>query len=798
MLAFYAGLSLVSAATLMYEIVLTRLLSVVSWYYLAFVAVSTAMLGMTAGALLVQLRPHWFRDESVARRLAQSTLAMAIAMPATLLTMLSIPIGVPTSIVQSIWTFAMFSAVISAPFIFSGVTIALALTRSPFPIGRVYSADLFGAAIGCAGAALILEVFDAPSAMIAISGLLFAAAGAFARYANAFGGRRLIEYAFLMVVLAVFNSIAPNGIRPTISKGTIDSPDAWQFDLWNSISRTRASKVITGAPEFMWGASRRMPPLNVQSIDIEIDNDAGTPVYRNSGTPRDVDFLRYDVTSLAYQLRNGGSTAIIGVGGGRDVMAAQLFGFKRIVGIEVNSAVIALATRRLQSFSNLDRVPGLEIHQDDGRSYLTRTPEKFDVVLASMVDTWASTSAGAMTLSENSLYTVEAWRIFYEHLKPGGVLTFTRWDAPSHEIETYRMFALGWATLLSAGVNNPADHIALIKSRMVATILVSNQPFSAEDIAAIRRIASQMEFETLYLPGQPPSQTELQRTVAARNLDDLAKLRIGLYDYSPVFDDSPFFFNSLSLTALMSRNFGNLATAETGNERALGFVFLFMIATILMLALTVFLPLTRWAESPGQMDSSLRGGIIYFIAIGLGFMLVEIGMMQQLSVLLGHPIYSLLVVLTGLTFATGIGSFLSENLTLVGNWQRRSPAFSSAIAVLIYAMVVLPAIHHAARLALPARISVALALVVPAGVMMGFCFPVGLRLIRTVRGDESLPWLWALNGAASVLGSFVAMMLSMQTSITTSVIAGAACYLAAAIALPAKSRATAHPVASER
>jgi hypothetical protein len=168
----------------MYEIVLTRLLSVISWYYLAFVAVSIAMLGMTAGALLVQLRPHWFRNELAARRLAQSTLAMAIAMPVTLLTMLSIPIGLSTSMVQSIWTFLMFSAVISAPFIFSGVTIALALTRSPFPIGRVYAADLFGAAIGCAGAAVILEVLDAPSAVIAISGLLFVAAAAFARYAN--------------------------------------------------------------------------------------------------------------------------------------------------------------------------------------------------------------------------------------------------------------------------------------------------------------------------------------------------------------------------------------------------------------------------------------------------------------------------------------------------------------------------------------------------------------------------------------------------------------------------------------
>jgi spermidine synthase len=139
-----------------------------------------------------------------------------------------------------------------------------------------------------------------------------------------------------------------------------------------------------------------------------------------------------------------------------------LFSFHRIVGIELNAGIYHLITRRFRDFVNLDKIPGLEIHQDEGRSYLSRTPERFDVIQASMVDTWAATSAGAMTLSENSLYTVDAWRIFYRHLSPGGLITFTRWNTEVEKIQTSRLFALAWATLLSEGVAHPGSQIALL------------------------------------------------------------------------------------------------------------------------------------------------------------------------------------------------------------------------------------------------------------------------------------------------------------------------------------------------
>ncbi|HWN57042.1 MAG TPA: hypothetical protein VNO74_03015, partial [Methylomirabilota bacterium] len=642
-----------------------------------------------------------------------------------------------------------------------------------------------GAAAGCLGAAALLRGIDAPSAMLVISAVLLFSGWAYSSYARVFSRQRIATYAILLLVLAGLNRIAPNGIQPLWSKGQADDRNDYLYELWNPLSRVRASKVIEGLPLLMWGAPK-LPNVQTSSIRLDIDNEAATPVYRYTGEKKDLDFLGYDVTSIAYRLRPGGSAAIIGVGGGRDLMTAAEFGFLRIVGIEINPGIIDLTMRLLKPFDNIDKVPGVEVHLDEGRSYLTRTPEKFDVIQASMVDTWAATSAGAMTLSENSLYTVEGWRIFYQRLKPGGVITFTRWNDLSEKRQTYRMFALAWATLLSEGVADPGLQLALVGGNRVATILVSNRPFSQPDLDLLRFESNRLGFTFLYEPGQRVSDPELKSVTSARSIGDLRTLHWGPYDYSPVFDDSPFFFNSLRLRSMTIHDFFSMIRTSgiNGNLRALLFVMMFMIATLFLVGIAIWLPLTRWAELPERMDYVAGAGILYFIAIGLGFMLVEMAMMQQLSILLGHPIYSLVVVLTGLILSTGVGSLISENLSLSSDTSSHAPAFVTALIVIAYSVAVVPVIHQFSYLGLIERAGLSLALVAPCGIAMGFCFPIGLRWVKAMGQSELLPWMWALNGAASVLGSFVAILISMQSSITASVVTGAALYLLAGIALP--------------
>ncbi len=789
MIFFYFGLSLICAGTLMYEVLLTRMLSVLCWYYLAFVSISMAMFGMTAGALAVQLRPKWFTASDIRNRLAQAAFAMAVSMPISLVIMLAIPLGISKA-VETLFSFLLLSAVIAVPFFFSGIVVCLSLTRTHLRVGRVYFADLAGAAAGCLSSVLLLKLVDAPSGIFAISGLLFVSAACYASYAgNNSRVRRSLILALTSLVISGLNASTLHGIQPIWSKGKLDLRTRLLAEVWNPISKVRASKPVTTLAH-MWGPSPRAPRVFREQLGLNIDNDAGTPIMRFNGDLKPFAYLRYDVTSLGAGLRPGGAAAIIGVGGGRDVINCAVNSFHRIVGIEVNSAIVDLDTRRLDWFSGFSKIPNFELHNDEGRSYLTRSNEKFDLIQASLVDTWAATSAGALTLSENSLYTVDAWQIFDRHLTPGGLITFSRWYGGGESAQTYRMFSVAWAMLLEEGVTDPSRNIALVESEdpswdkiRVATILVSNQPLSPEDLRRIRSVADEMEFKVLFLPGQETAVPELRSIATARTVEGMASLRDNSeFDYSPVFDWSPYFFNVVRIWNIprLLKEGGHGADLQ-----ALLFVFAFMLAALILVVLTILLPLKHWATRQGHAASPRAGGIAYFVGIGVGFMLVEIAMMQQLSIFLGHPIYSLVVVLTGLILSTGVGSLVSDRLSLASNAATRMPALAVTATLILYSVVAIPVIHRFIVEPLWLRALLSLALLAPCGFFMGFCFPVGLRWMSVLEQEESLPWMWALNGAAATLGSFVAIVVSMETNIITCALAGAACYLIAAVVLPA-------------
>ena len=765
----------------MYEIVLTRLLSVLCWYYLAFVSISMAMFGMTAGALAVQFRPGWFEPAEVSRRLAQAAFAAGVSMPVALLIMFAVPVDISLS-AETLFSFLLFSAVIAVPFFFSGVVVCLSLTRTRFPIGRIYFADLAGAGAGCFASVLLLKVVDAPSGIFAISALLLLGAACYAAYAGD-GPRRRKSYALAggMLVVAALNASTLYGIQPIWAKGAIDRRARLAAEVWNPISKVRAEKPHTGPPQ-MWGPSRYAPQPQVEQMELIIDSSAGTEILHFDGDLKPFSFLRYDVTSLAPQLRPGGSAAIIGVGGGRDVLNCAVNGFQRIVGIEINSAIVDLDTRRFASFSGFGKIPNFEFHNDEGRSYLTRSHEKFDIIQASLVDTFAATSAGALTLTENSLYTVDAWQIFSHHLKAGGLITFSRWFWPPEFAETYRMFSLACAMLLGEGVRDPSRNIALVAADRVATILVSNQPLSEQDLRNIRAIAGQMEFRVLFLPGEETPVPELRSTSSARTLEDLRRLNDAQgFDYSPVYDSAPYFFNSVRLRDLPRVLKGG---AAMGNVRALFFVLAFMLAAVILVALVIVLPFRLWAGKQAAIAPPAWGGIVYFVGIGIGFMLVEMAMMQQLSIFLGHPIYSLVVVLAGLILSTGVGSLASDRLRASSSTVCRIPALAVALILMLYSAAVIPIIHRFIAETLWQRALICVGLVAPCGFAMGFCFPVGLRWMTMLRQEENLPWMWALNGAAATLGSFVAIVISMESSIATCVLAGAACYFLGSVVLP--------------
>jgi hypothetical protein len=218
-----------------------------------------------------------------------------------------------------------------------------------------------------------------------------------------------------------------------------------------------------------------------------------------------------------------------------------------------------------------------------------------------------------------------------------------------------------------------------------------------------------------------------------------------------------------------------------------------MLAAFVLVVSTIVLPLSHWARRRSGTPTPLAGGIFYFIAIGTGFMLVEMAMMQQLSVFLGHPIYSLVVVLAGLIISTGVGSLISDRLPLNTTASSRVPAFSVAILIALYSAAAVPIIHRYIAGMLWERVILSLAMVAPCGFLMDFCFPTALRWMVLLKQERNLPWMWALNGAAATLGSFLALVISMETSITACMVTGAACYVLAAASLPSRRVAVSNP-----
>jgi hypothetical protein len=379
---------------------------------------------------------------------------------------------------------------------------------------------------------------------------------------------------------------------------------------------------------------------------------------------------------------------------------------------------------------------------------------------------------------------VDGWRVFYEHLKPGGLITFSRWYVSGvNSSETFRLFSVAWATLLSEGVADPSTHLALIRSGTVATLLTNSVPFSPEDVRKLRSIVDEMQFELLYLAPEPPKIPELRMISAARSLSELAALRTrNDIDYSPTFDTAPYFFNAVRLHKIPALLLSGGAEA---NLRAIVFVFAFLIAAMILVAVAIVWPAWRLAKvQAGGMRPS-AGGLVYFIAIGLGFILAEMAMIQQLAIFLGHPNYSLIVVLGGLILATGIGSLASDRWSVESAWVSRTPACTVTLALIAYTLVVIPTMRAFTSGVLWQRVAVSLLLIAPCGILMGFCFPIGMRRLTFLKQDAHLPWMWALNGAAGALGSFLAIVVSMETSIAVCAISGAACYLIAALSIPA-------------
>jgi predicted membrane-bound spermidine synthase len=781
---FYAGVFLISAVLMALQILLSRIFSVTTWYHLAFLVISVAMFGMTLAALDVYRRDEEAMRARHAQEMAAGCRSMGWAILVALIVQLTVPI-VYDSLAGTLLSLPIVSVFAVMPFFWAGRVLSLALTRAPYPVPVTYGLDLLGAAGGCLFALALMHTVDAPSAVLVLAALALACSALFGR---AGGGEaqegppasKTFGVAAVLFIFALVNTALPQKILyPFIVKGHYLPQSLLSHDEWNSISRVTVSQEHKDTEPFFWGPSDRTPAgLKASYYGLTIDGDAGTPINRFDGDLRSLDYLGYDVTTLAYSLPGLERGAIIGVGGGRDALTALHYGLKDITALDINNVQISLLKERepFKSYAGLHDRPEIHLINSEARSWFAQNREAFDIIQMSLIDTWAATGAGAFALSENGLYTVDAWKVFLSDLKEGGVLTVSRWHAQSGENEMQRMLAMAVETLLQAGASDPAQHIFVAKGGRIATLVLSKAPFSSARLSALRERVRARGFETLVDPGRTADGLA-GAIVSARSHDELMRaVASDVYDLSPPSDIRPFFFNMVRLS-----NPGNVFRLVMGGEtgsflghaKASMNLFVILAFALVMVGFVILWPLRR---ALGQIPPVIAcAGTGWFLLIGLGFMLFEISLLQRMSVFLGHPVYSLGVVMFSLIFSTGAGSLLS------GRFALRSP-----LAVALWALAAggliaaLPCVlGHAfgvfAEGTLPIRALLCTLITCPAGLLLGYGFPTGMALVQA-RGAAAMPWFWGINGAAGVLGSVVAVALNIALGLDVTMILAGVCY----------------------
>lgn len=791
MASAYIGLFFTSMAALMLEILLTRIFSVATWYYFAFFAISVAMFGFTVGALFVYLRKDYFPDEALYKRLAVFSILFGFAAVVALLIFLSMPFY-PRFTGVGLFSTVFIYLVIAAPFFFAGVIVCLCLTRFPSKVAALYAFDLIGAGIGAFMVFPVLNAMDAPTAVFltgsvaALAGLFFERAARLSKGPGA--GSNAAAIAFIVLTAFMLFNFFTAAFRVEYVKTSFNRPET---ELWNAFSRIAVYKFKLVKMPYSWGISRSYKadkPIGERMLDI--DGVSETVMTYFDGDIKKVEHLKYDVTAIAHYLKKDAKVFIIGVGGGRDILAAKAFGQKEIVGAEINNRIIQMMSRVYGGFTgHLDKLPGVRLINDEARSAITRMDEEFDIIQASCIATWSATTAGAFSLSENSLYTVEAWKVFLGRLKPDGVLSFNRWYSPDYPAQLLRLAGLASYTLKAAGIQDPSSHIAIVRSEVIggmmpsATILVSKTPFSAESIKKLRDAVDFLKFKFVY---DPQGFKEPAFDAVVKGVGDPAFHATTVVDLTPPTDDRPFFFYMLRLKDAFSAHKLNLSEQRFSLE-GITMLWVLMLVSAVLSIVFIFGPLLLANRSLSRRPLGAEGAIalLFFAAIGFGYILVEIGLLQRLITFLGHPVYSITVVIFSMLVSSGLGSMACGRLTRGGSPRALHISVIMAAIALLLAVIILrqtDMLYAFERSGIAARIGVSLLFLAPIGFFMGFPFPLGMTL-ASINLKDHTPWFWAVNGATSVVSSVLSVCISISAGFTATLTTGLVFYILAAITL---------------
>ncbi len=784
------AIALTSGAGVALQIALTRIFSITLWFHFAYLVVGLALLGFgVAGSWLATRHdPEPTSPDDLRATLARRA---SLAGVAGLLSILAALVIRPNALElfhspSVAFSLALMVVLCSVPFLGAGIVLGTALSRWSGRAGTVYAWDLVGGGLSGLVAAVLVPILGALGLVAAcvsalcLAGVLFAwRSPARSRTILALAAVAIFSLLFLRDedswVMAAPTKELSLGHRPDLGIRTVETR------AWTLQGRVDVLREVTAGP-FVAGEVHVDPGL-WRSHPVTQDGAAPTSMHAVRQDPAELTFLEHSSTSAVWALRgdpfgpratapsDGPRVLVNGVGGGIDVQNALAHGASQVTGAEINPGILHLFTHKYASYvGNLGARDDVHLVLSEGRAFVRASHDKFDVIQLAGVDTFTALASGAYSLAEAYVYTAQAFDDYFSHLAPGGCLSISRLVLEPPR-ETLRLAVTAQQALERRGAAQPHRHIAVLRGNVWASMLACESPIAPEALQRLRDFARQNDFSLVFDPdrlGDDPWSHALAGTASQR------KTFLASYPFriDPATDEAPFFFNFYRL-----RNLAALPRLRT-NEMVYGTVVPIghgvMLLSLLVTAVVALLGILRPLRRLGNV--SLRSSwrtILYFGGLGIAYLLVEVAFLQRMTFLLGHPTTSLVFVLCVLLLSSGLGAAVSRKV----DPQRFTSvlAISLPLVVAAAALVSWLLVPMAVGLGFFARSLVALALIAPAGVLMGMPFPIGLERLRAER-DRLVPWAFGVNAFLTVLTSAAAPLIALDSGFSALLLIAAVVY----------------------
>ena len=807
-LGMFVGIALLSASLLAFQVLLTRVCALRLHFHFGFLVISNSLLGIGAsGTVLTLLEARWRRNPELwiwlftigylASLVFTWWFARAMPVPDAL------TFGWEPAERAQFLQFCVFNLGIAVPFFFGGATVGLILSAYAHRIHAVYSADLLGAGCGCLLCPLLLWHVGAGGCLLAVAmlGTVTLAATAPQRFKTASVGVAAVVSIGCALWMPSFDAQfpVPGKSRLQVTQHQqLDLQKRHEFSRWSANSRID----VIHSPLGRWFAhglgEQDMPfaldPANWPKLGdqkwIMQDGDAGTFVTDLTHAEIGREYLLRTLYALTATIKKGTSPRVfvIGVGGGHDIWAHKLAGAKHVKGIELNRGVLEVHQTVAKEFSRgLLEDPKVELVCDEGRSALMRESGRYDIIQMTGIDTWTSLASGAYVLAENYLYTVEAVQQMYEHLADGGILQITRMGA---NMEKLRLLANVNQAFANMGVGDLASSVAVVSSPVdgLTSVLVKRGAFTESEVATMEAFVDASKHTKSYLPLRPVPEEVVVHDPVRRFLattDKQAFIRDYPRNITPTTDDLPYFFNFTRWDTPSDQAKELLAEATLVSQGNPLFLWGQLGFSTLVALLLIVLPLVfRRAAARGRHVARF---LVYFTGIGAGFIFIEIALIQKLTLLLGQPLYSIVVTLFSILVFTGLGSFLSARWLRGGSGRVRAIPAGIAVVTVLIVLFGSTIVDGVIGQGFAVRAGVAAAMVAPVALLLGMPFAHGIGLLNRIN-PQFVPWAWAVNGSATVVGSVLTVVVSMNFGFHCVLLIAAGIYAVAFLAVDRLAR----------